>query len=212
MLQMPYVCLYLDYLDSFRGLSDAACGKLIKAMLHYAATGEESPLTGPARILWPSIRSQLDRDAKKYISRVEASRANGAKGGRPPKNPEVISETNGFLKKPRKPKEKEKEKDNKNNNDNNNDNANANEKENANEREKSDLKENEKETRAQLRPPAAEDPETLAFVRRADQIRRDKALSHGDDSGLIPLGIPIYPPADSPEPDRWPQGSKSVWR
>ena len=95
MLQMPYVCLYLDYLDSFRELSDVACGKLIKAMLHYAHTGEELRLTGAARILWPSVRSQMDRDARKYQDRCETNRINGAKGGRPPKNPTASAETEG---------------------------------------------------------------------------------------------------------------------
>ena len=111
MEKLTYVCLYLDYLESFQGLSDAAVGKLARAMLQYCNTGETSRLTGPAGILWPSIRSQMDRDMKKYQERCETNRINGAKGGRPPKNPSVISETEGFFEKPKKPKEKENDKD-----------------------------------------------------------------------------------------------------
>jgi hypothetical protein len=196
MAQMTYVCLYLDYLDSFRGLSDAACGKLVKAMLHYALTGEDSQLAGPARILWPSIRSQMERDGKKYLQRCETNRINGAKGGRPTKNPSVILETEGFFEKPKKAKEKEKEKDKEKNNDNVNEKANENA--NANEKEK------EKENPVRQEPAVPRDWETELFAQRAEKIRRAKGgLEDREAGSLTPLGIPEYLRAGSSEPDRW---------
>ena len=187
MAQMPYICLYLSYLDSFQGLPDAALGKLVRAMLQYAATGELPQLTGPARILWPMIRSQLDRDREKYRDRCETNRINGAKGGRPPKNPSVILETEGFFEEPKKAKEKEKDKEK--NNDNENENVNKNEKENP----------------AKQEPVIRRDWETELFARRAERIRREKGVSEDTEAGSVtPLGIPEYLRADSQGPGRWP--------
>lgn len=190
MAKMPYICLYLSYLDSFEELSDAARGKLLLAMLRYAHTGEGQKLTGDAKILWPMVRSQMDRDAEKYRDKCETNRLNGAKGGRPPKNPPVLSDTDGLLEKADKAKEKEKEKENKNDNDNN----------------KEREKEKEKERPDQTRPlsPAPLDDDMLSFVRDVERIRRSKGY-YGDTSydSLIPLGIPKCPQAGSSAPDRW---------
>ena len=45
-----------------------------------------------------------------YADRIQKNQVNGATSGQPRKNPPVFSETQGFFKKPKKPKEKEKEK------------------------------------------------------------------------------------------------------
>lgn len=196
MVQMPYVCLYLDYLDNFRGLSDAAFGKLIRAMLQFAVTGEAPQVTGPAGIVWPSVRSQIERDAKKYLDRCETNRINGAKGGRPPKNPTVTSETEGLLKKPKKPKEKEKEKENenKNNNDNNNEIE----------------KEKEKKNPDQTFPRTQKEWEDAIFARRAAQFRATKGYRREEDS-LTPPDTPEYLRADSSTFDKWLPELKSEW-
>jgi len=109
--QMTYVCLYISYLDSLSALSDVARGRLMLAMLQYAASGQMPRLTGDAKILWPMIRSQIDRDMQKYQEMCETNRIKGSKGGRPRKKPELYSETCGFSEKPEKPKEKKKEKE-----------------------------------------------------------------------------------------------------
>lgn len=183
MAQMPYICLYLSYLDSFQGLPDAALGKLVRAMLQYAATGEIPQLTGPARILWPMIRSQMDRDREKYRDRCETNRINGAKGGRPPKNPSVISETEGLFGKPKKAKEKEKEKENNNDNDNNN--------------------ENKKEMKKRKTHRSFLD---LAFEDSEGEPDPDYYDLTGEE--LNPSDTPEYLQVGSPECDKWLRG----WR
>lgn len=111
MSQMPFICVYVSYLDSLCSLSDVSLGKLFRGMIHYAKNGEEPELTGSAALLWPMIRFQMDQDQKKYRSRCEANRLNGVKGGRPAK-----TEKNRWV------SEKPKENANENNNDNKNEN------------------------------------------------------------------------------------------
>lgn len=106
-----YVCLYVSYLDSLSPFSDEEIGGMVRAMLSYAATGEEPQFDGNERFMWPTLKSQIDRDEAAYQERCEKNRANGAKGGRPTKNPTVIPETERFSEKPKKAKEKEKEKE-----------------------------------------------------------------------------------------------------
>lgn len=98
MTQMTFVCLYRDYMVILDSISDVARGKLVKAMLHYAFTGEEIPLTGTAKVLWTTFRSQIDRDQENYQKKYDRNRINGSKGGRPRKNPPVSE-------KPKKPKD-----------------------------------------------------------------------------------------------------------
>lgn len=101
MSEIPYVCLYSSYLESVAPFSEAERGRLLTAMLVYAVRGEEVRLPGNERYLWPTIKSQIDRDAAAYRDRCEKNRDNGKKGGRPEKR--SVFE---------KPKEKEKEKEN----------------------------------------------------------------------------------------------------
>lgn len=101
MSEIPYVCLYSSCLESVAPFSEAERGRLLTAMLVYAVRGEEVRLPGNERYLWPTIKSQIDRDAAAYRDRCEKNRDNGKKGGRPEKR--SVFE---------KPKEKEKEKEN----------------------------------------------------------------------------------------------------
>lgn len=103
MSEIPYVCLYSSYLESVAPFSEAERGRLLTAMLVYAVRGEEVRLPGNERYLWPTIKSQIDRDAAAYRDRCEKNRDNGKKGGRPEKR--SVFE---------KPKEKEKENEKKN--------------------------------------------------------------------------------------------------
>lgn len=113
MAGMNYVCLYTSYLDSLEPFSNEEIGGIVKAMLAYAATGESPMFDGNERFIWPTLKAQIGRDETAYKERCEKNRANGAKGGRPPKNQAVIPETERFFEKPKKAKEKEKEKEKK---------------------------------------------------------------------------------------------------
>ena len=110
MSNIPYVCLYMSYLQSLSPFTDAERGRLVMAMMSYAATGEVPLFDGNERFIWPSLQMQIDRDVETYQSKCATNKANGSKGGRPTKNQTVISKTERFLEKPKKAKEKEKEK------------------------------------------------------------------------------------------------------
>lgn len=71
-------------------LTDADAGKLIKAIVHYAATGDdpdELPIT--LKLVWPFVRHSVDN----YNNSTERNAENGRKGGRPRKNPETRLKT-----------------------------------------------------------------------------------------------------------------------
>ena len=137
MAGMNYVCLYISYLESLAPFSDDEIGRMVKAMLTYAETGEDHRFDGNERFIWPSLKAQIDRDKAAYQERCEKNRANGAKGGRPPKNQSVIPETEWFSEKPKKAKEKEKEKEK--------------------EREKESIEADKPPTRHRFSPPSVDD-------------------------------------------------------
>ena len=111
MSNIPYVCLYASYLQTLSPFSDAEKGRIMTAMLNFAATGEVPEFDGNERFIWPSIQAQIQRDVEAYQTKCAKNKSNGSKGGRPPKNPTVISETDGFSEEPTKAKEKKKEKE-----------------------------------------------------------------------------------------------------
>jgi hypothetical protein len=108
-MALAYVCLYLSYRESLEPYSMEERGRLVTAMMDYQATGEIPTFPGNERFLWPTLRSQIERDIQGYEEKCAKNRENGAKGGRPKKQT-VSAETEGFSEKPKKPKEKEKEK------------------------------------------------------------------------------------------------------
>ena len=105
------MCLYTSYLDSLSLFTDEECGRLVRAMLNYAASGEVPQFESNERFIWPSLQTQIDRDIDTYQTKCAKNKANGAKGGRPPKNQAGIPETERFLEKPKKAKEQEKERE-----------------------------------------------------------------------------------------------------
>lgn len=109
MADMKYIMLYLDSLPTLHEMQFDEVGRLVIALMEYAATGETSVQLGGERYAFSLLRAQLDRDAESYARKLESCRENGKKGGRPRKNPEnpaVFSETQK-----RQYKEKEKDKD-----------------------------------------------------------------------------------------------------
>lgn len=103
--------LYLDYKQHLELLTDAERGMLMMALFDYAADKTEpTTLTGSAAMAFSFIRAQMDRDNQKYEEKCITNRANGAKGGRPRKeptesdaNPKEPKKTERFSEKPKKP-------------------------------------------------------------------------------------------------------------
>ena len=110
MTERNYVCLYLSYGQALAPFSDEEKGRILSAMLSYAATGAAPEFDGNERYIWPTLRAQIDRDSAAYQEKCAKNRENGAKGGRP-KNQALLEKTERFSEKPKKPKEKEKKKE-----------------------------------------------------------------------------------------------------
>lgn len=88
-----FIKLFYDWPESTCELTHEEKGCLIDAMIAYAR-GEAVTLTGNERFVFPVFKAQIDRDRESYDKRVENSRVNGQKGGRPRKNPEAENPEN----------------------------------------------------------------------------------------------------------------------
>ncbi len=75
----PGLMLYFDTVPVFERLSDEDAGRLIKAVLAYASTGELVPLDGTLALLFELIRPRIDRDAEKYEQAVQKRKYGGYK-------------------------------------------------------------------------------------------------------------------------------------
>lgn len=84
--------------EIFNELSNEEAGKLIKGIFQYANTGE-SGLDGYLKIIFIPIKTEIDKNEKRYEEVCKKNRENGKLGGRPKKNEtekenqEVIEET-----------------------------------------------------------------------------------------------------------------------
>lgn len=88
--------IYLDYEEQFNLLTDEQIGQLMRAIMKYEKTGEQPELNGMVKMAFSFIKTQLDRDRKKYKDKCEKNRENAKKGGRPRKNQKDISKTERF--------------------------------------------------------------------------------------------------------------------
>ena len=75
-MAQTYICLYHSYLDYIEALTDEERGRLLTAILRYGAFGEEAEMAGNERLIFPAIRSQIDRDRCKYTKRCETNAKN----------------------------------------------------------------------------------------------------------------------------------------
>lgn len=80
--------LYNDYKKHFDQMTDEDAGKVIKAILAYVNFEDFPELEGAAGMAFSFIEAQLDRDRMAYDRKCETNKANGLKGGRPPKKNE----------------------------------------------------------------------------------------------------------------------------
>ena len=76
-MALAYVCLYLSYRESLEPYTMEERGRLVTAMMNYQATGEIPAFSGNERFLWPTLRSQLDRDIQGYEEKCAKNRENG---------------------------------------------------------------------------------------------------------------------------------------
>ncbi len=80
--------LFDDLQEPIMLLSDEEAGKLFKGIFQYRNGGLREELVGATHIAFMFIKLQLDRSEDHYEMICERNRINGAKGGRPPKNPD----------------------------------------------------------------------------------------------------------------------------
>lgn len=68
--------VYHSYLQALDPLNDAECGRLFKACLQYSMTGKAPELRGNERFIFPSWKSQIDRDREKYAAKCRRNAEN----------------------------------------------------------------------------------------------------------------------------------------
>lgn len=75
-----YVALPFEYLEEFEDLTYEEVGRLVCALLHYSATGEEKKPEGREGLLWRRVVNQEDRFQESYDDVLNARREAGKKG------------------------------------------------------------------------------------------------------------------------------------
>ncbi len=100
--------LYHSYLETMEDLSDTEFGRLVRAALEYSAVRTIRQLSGNERVLFKTIKFQIDRDSEKYEKVCERNKANGQKGGR------KTQKTQSVISKPKKANVNKKENENEN--------------------------------------------------------------------------------------------------
>lgn len=73
---MEYICLYYSYLKKTERLTDTQMGRLIRAVLSYAATGERKELDQAESMAFDFIAADIESAKEKYIARCETNRRN----------------------------------------------------------------------------------------------------------------------------------------
>lgn len=96
--------LYADIIHTVKKLPIEKRGELFTVILEYVNDKNPEVSDLLVELVWEPIKHQLKRDLKKYESRAERSRENGAKGGRPPKNPEEPKKPSGLKDNPEEPR------------------------------------------------------------------------------------------------------------
>ena len=67
---------YHSYLEMLEPLTEAQRGRLFTALLQYSISGEEPALRGNERFVFPTMRQQIDRDARHYEEKCAVNRQN----------------------------------------------------------------------------------------------------------------------------------------
>ena len=93
---------YTDWGDIFDELTDEEAGRLVKHLFEYVRDNDPEPRDKLTKMLFIQIEQSLKRDLKKYDKYIDKQKVNGAKGGRPKKNPTLSQKTQPFIDKPKK--------------------------------------------------------------------------------------------------------------
>ena len=83
---------YRDWREALKKLPDKEKVEIYDAIVDYGLDGIEKALSPIADVVMSLIKPQIIRDRDKYLQFLEKQRVNGAKGGRPSKNPTVSDE------------------------------------------------------------------------------------------------------------------------
>ena len=105
---MKYLKVFTNFAEIIEPLDDAEQGRLFRAMLRYAESGEQDELAGNERFVWAAARQIIDREREF----CEKQTSNGSKGGRPKKPTETQANPQKPTETQKSHKEKEKEKEN----------------------------------------------------------------------------------------------------
>ena len=80
---MKYVRFFTDLYKTLEPFSHAEKGRLLDAAFIYADSGEEMELTGNERYIWPTIKSDIDRQREAYEHQCEVNKRNATTRSEP---------------------------------------------------------------------------------------------------------------------------------
>ncbi len=72
--------IYTEEFDIVQDFSDREIGVLLRALIHFAKTGEEKELNSKIRYVFKFMASHMKRDRESYNNMIEKKRASGKKG------------------------------------------------------------------------------------------------------------------------------------
>ena len=79
-MEIAYIKVFTDALETWSLLSDEEVGRLVRALLEYQRTGQGPVLPGNERFLFHTCKAQIDRDNEKYRETVPSRASAGKKG------------------------------------------------------------------------------------------------------------------------------------
>lgn len=101
-MAFDYIPLWDRYKELFEELLPDEIGRLVLAMQAYKR-GEPVEISGNERIIWPSVKRDIDDAKAAYEDTCRRQSENGKRGGRPPKSKQADTETTGFSENPKNP-------------------------------------------------------------------------------------------------------------
>jgi hypothetical protein len=100
--------LYHSFYQAVKDLTDEEKGQLWDAVYQYQLKMPIRELSPVCKMAFKFMESQFERDSEKYERIIERNKRNGAKGGRPEKNPDEPKKPSGLNGNPENPDEPKK--------------------------------------------------------------------------------------------------------